>query len=115
MTGNNIGQSERDLLSRLDERTAGIDRNLQSLKEENSAQSTLVRDEIKALNNLINVRISELEKDIDKRFKDFRSEVSEEFVTKESFSPVKTLIYGMVGVILLGFVGTLVSISFSPK
>ena len=41
---------------------------------------------------------------------EFRSKLSEIFVTKQEFSPIKTLVYGATGIILMAFFGALVAL-----
>lgn len=41
-------------------------------------------------------------------FDEFRREVKETYVTKESFDPVKRVVYGMVGLILVAVVGAVI-------
>jgi hypothetical protein len=38
--------------------------------------------------------------------------ISEEYVKKDEFNPVKNIVYGMVGFVLLAFIGALISLVF---
>lgn len=39
-------------------------------------------------------------------------QIEKEYVKREEFIPVKTLVYGFVGLILLSFVGVLITLTF---
>lgn len=41
---------------------------------------------------------------------DFRKEARETYVTKDTFEPVRNVVYGMIGVVLLAVFGALVAL-----
>lgn len=71
----------RDLLIRLDERTLSIEKRLNESSNANDS------------------RITKIEKQIE-----------EKCVTKEEFSPVRLVVYGLVGLILVAVVGALIGL-----
>jgi len=48
-------------------------------------------------------------KDIYDSIEDLRCEVRDTYVTKDEFNPVKAIAYGMVGFILVGVLGALIT------
>ena len=51
-------------------------------------------------------------KDLKNELKDFKDECNCNYVSKDVFSPIKTIVYGMVGFILLSFLAGLAYLVF---
>jgi hypothetical protein len=56
------------------------------------------------------IRIDERTKSLIKRFDDFEKKQSEDFVTRIEFEPIKRLVYGVVGLVLTGFVLAIIAL-----
>ena len=52
----------------------------------------------------------EMRQVIKEEFADLRKELKEEYVTQDEFAPVRNVVYGMVGVILLSVIGALIAL-----
>lgn len=99
----NFNQEERDLLSRLDERTKSIYDNVEG-----------VRADIKTQNMEINTKISGVERNLENKINTLEQHMENNYVSKETFSPVKMVVYGLVG-LLLAAVFTALFSSLIPK
>jgi hypothetical protein len=56
------------------------------------------------------IRIDERTKSLIKRFDDFEKKQSDDFVTRIEFEPIKRLVYGVVGLVLTGFVLAIIAL-----
>lgn len=61
--------------------------------------------------NYINMskKIDDLEKTFVREFSDFKKELRSDYVTKESFYPVKAVVYWLVSIILVAIISLLVN------
>lgn len=69
-------------------------------------------------NNTAQTQIALLQQalsNIDKKIDKIDTRLESQFVTKEEFSPVRNLVYGLVTVILLAVVTALVALVVMPK
>jgi hypothetical protein len=51
-------------------------------------------------------KVSRIEIDV----RDIKDKLEKDYVTKEEFTPVKTIVYTMIGVILLAVIGALIKL-----
>jgi hypothetical protein len=114
MSDQNIGQAE--LLARLDERTKAMQGALAStntallneiaaLRADINAQ----RNEISAQNARFDSKLNEEKTIIIARIGALETDISQKYVSKETFSPVQKIVYSTVGLILVSVVGALLS------
>lgn len=61
-------------------------------------------------NEILLARIDERTKRLEDDFSSIRIQLSSKFVTKEEFVPVKNIVYGMVGLILVAVLSGLVTL-----
>ena len=54
--------------------------------------------------------INEFRKEMNERFDSIEKKMCTDYVTKDRYTPVERLVYGMVGVILLAVIGGLISL-----
>lgn len=54
----------------------------------------------------VNVTLGYIQRDVT----DINSKLDKSYVTKEEFAPVKTLVYGMVGLVLTAVAGALITL-----
>ena len=54
-------------------------------------------------------KIDNLQEIVVNGFTELKSEIKDNYVSKESFYPIKTIVYGMVGIILIAVLSVLVS------
>jgi len=71
--------------------------------------SRVANDTLKDNNNDISLIKRDIEY-IQKDVKEIKEKLESRYVTKEEFDPIKRIVYGMVGVILLAVVGALVAL-----
>ncbi len=93
MTENRIKKTDHDKL---------VDA-LRAVLIDDSSDSPLLIKRVPFICNEIKA-INEGLKEMNKGFERIDKKLDEKFVTKESFWPVKTLVFGMVGIILTGVV-----------
>lgn len=79
-----------DLIARVDERTLAIQDDLKNIRE-------TMRDTTSSLNDHIN----STERHLDGKFRDLETD----FVKREEFDPIKKLVYGFAGFLLLSIGG----------
>ena len=58
-------------------------------------------------------RIDERTKNLEKELKSISTKLDRDYVTKEEFDPVKTAVYGLIGIILITVVGYLLKLVIS--
>jgi len=73
------------------------------IKEEKQTQNEMAVDVVLAV---IQTDISYIKKEVD----EIKNLVQEKYVTKEEFIPIKNIVYGMVGLILVGVFGALLAL-----
>ena len=59
----------------------------------------------------VNEKLDDLDVKIDKGFKDLKEELCN-YVRREEFTTVKSIVYGMVGAVLTAFIGGLIYLVF---
>lgn len=94
MSIENISESAKEMLARVDERTHTI---LNDFKE--------MRIDLK---NHITVFDKSLEDHVNK-LENFKKEIENSYVKKETFSPIQKLVYSFVGLVLVAFASVLIS------
>lgn len=87
-----------DLLARLDERTIAIQAELINL-----------RADMRARDEFMTKKIDSVEKELTDRLDKFEKDVDLKYVKKDSFTPIQKMIYGVVGLIIMTFIGALLS------
>jgi hypothetical protein len=63
----------------------------------------------------IEARLGSLELTASRRVEELEEVLKREYVTQEAFAPVRAIVYGMVGFILLSFLGALVTLVIVTK
>lgn len=80
---------------------------------EQEGQNLLSRlDERTNFNTELHKANSELIKSVADKLDAYMKHVSDRYVTKEEFLPVKSIVYGLVGVILTAFIGSIIILVF---
>lgn len=70
--------------------------------------------DMKRQNDRIESKIDDMTYTTQGDFDEFKKEVKEMYVTKEAFDPVKRLVYGTVGLVLVAVVGALIGLVLKP-
>lgn len=89
-----------ELLARLDERTKAIQNDMQELKKD-----------LKTIDDIYTNRLTEFEKKIEEKVEKHFEKSAVKYVTKDSFDPVKKIVYGLVGLILTAVAGAIISLA----
>lgn len=98
------------LLARLDERTQSIQQILGTLSSEIKSNNEAIAKKVESVEARINTRMTDLERKLNERIASTNAELDANYVKKETFLPVKNIVYGAVAMILTGVFGALLTL-----
>jgi predicted Holliday junction resolvase-like endonuclease len=95
-----------DILARVDERTQNLRADLVTIRNEIIENKREAKETARDLEDKMVRHIKDLRDDHDK----LTTDVSDNYVRKESFSPVQKLVFGLVGIILATLIGSAIKL-----
>ncbi len=106
-----MDRDDKDTLIRLDERTVSIQSSLVELKGFIQKANENFTTELKVVRSEMENKLGRYDETID----NLRKEFSENFVRKDSFTPVQRIVYGIVAICATSVVGAVLSLVLLHK